>query len=57
LKDKIKEELADEVIYVLPLADTYEIDIKEIVSSKIETNNLKYPINKVKGSAKKYNEV
>ncbi len=45
------------MIYVLPLADTYEIDIKEIVSSKIETNNLKYPINKVKGSAKKYNEV
>ena len=56
-KDKIKEELADVLIYALLLADAYELDITEIVSSKIETNNLKYPINKAKGSTKKYNEM
>lgn len=56
-KDKIKEELADVLAYALLLANEYGLDITEIVSAKIEANNLKYPIYKVKGSAKKYSEI
>lgn len=55
--EKIKEELADVFAYALLLANECGLDISEIVTSKIEANELKYPIEKVKGSAKKYNEI
>jgi NTP pyrophosphatase (non-canonical NTP hydrolase) len=54
--EKVKEELADVLAYALLLANECGLDVTEIVSAKIESNNLKYPINKAKGSAKKYNE-
>lgn len=54
--DKIKEELADIFAYALLLANECGLDVTEIVSSKIEANALKYPVDKSKGSAKKYNE-
>jgi NTP pyrophosphatase (non-canonical NTP hydrolase) len=56
-KEKIKEELADVLAYALLLANECGLDIAEIVSAKIEANNLKYPVHKIKGCAKKYNEI
>ena len=56
-KNKIKEELADVLIYALLLAEKYNLDIKKIISDKLDKNSQKYPINKVKGSARKYNEL
>jgi NTP pyrophosphatase (non-canonical NTP hydrolase) len=56
-KDKIKEELADVIAYAFLLANECGLDVSEIVSSKIEANNLKYPIEKAKGSSKKYDEI
>lgn len=56
-KDKIKEELADVLAYAFLLAHECGLDVTEIVSAKIEANNLKYPIEKAKGSAKKYNDI
>jgi NTP pyrophosphatase (non-canonical NTP hydrolase) len=55
--DKIKEELADVLAYAFLLANECGLDVAEIVSAKIESNNLKYPVDKAKGSAKKYNEI
>lgn len=55
--EKIKEELADVFSYSLLLADKLNIDIEEIVLKKIKLNAEKYPIEKSKGSAKKYNEL
>ena len=55
--EKIKEELADVMNYGFMLADRYHIDIKEICLDKIKKNAEKYPVNKAKGSAKKYNEL
>jgi NTP pyrophosphatase (non-canonical NTP hydrolase) len=55
--EKIKEELADVFAYAILLANECGLDVSEIVASKIEANELKYPIEKVKGSAKKYNEI
>jgi len=43
--------------YALLLAETYGLDVKQIVLDKIETNQKKYPISKAKGSAKKYTEL
>jgi NTP pyrophosphatase (non-canonical NTP hydrolase) len=55
--DKIREELADVLNYAFQLADKYDLDIKEIMLEKIRRNAEKYPVEKAKGSAKKYNEL
>ncbi|MBK9793175.1 MAG: nucleotide pyrophosphohydrolase [Sphingobacteriales bacterium] len=55
--DKVKEELADVFAFAFLLADKYKFDVKEIVLEKIKKNGEKYPIDKAKGTAKKYNEL
>lgn len=55
--DRIKEELADVFAYAFLLADKYSLDVEEIVLDKIKKNALKYPTDKSKGTAKKYNEL
>jgi len=52
----IKEEIGDIFIYLLAFCDKLEIDHKECAFEKLEINKNKYPIKKVKGSSKKYNE-
>lgn len=55
--EKIKDELADVFSFAFLLAYKYKLDVKEIVLDKISKNAQKYPIDKSKGSAKKYNEL
>ena len=55
--NKIKEELADVFAYAFLMADKYGLDVKEIILEKIKENSEKYPIEKSKGTAKKYNEL
>lgn len=55
--EKVREELADVFAYALLLADRYGFDVKQIVLEKIAKNALKYPLEKAKGTAKKYNEL
>ena len=52
----IEEELADIQIYLIRLADKLNINLIDAVHNKIEVNERKYPADKVKGSAKKYDE-
>jgi len=56
-KEKVKEELADVFSFAFLLAERYQFDVKEIVLEKIQRNAEKYPIEKAKGTAKKYNEL
>jgi NTP pyrophosphatase (non-canonical NTP hydrolase) len=56
-KDKVKEELADILAFAFLLADKYDLDIKEIMLDKIKQNGEKYPVDKAKGTAKKYDEL
>ena len=56
-KEKIKEELADVLNYCILMADVCGLDMDEIVQEKIRCNNEKYPVDKAKNSAKKYNEL
>jgi len=56
-KEKVKEELADVIAYALLLAEKYEFDVKAILLEKIKKNGEKYPVEKAKGTAKKYNEL
>ena len=55
--EKLKEELADVLTFSFLLAEKYGLDIKDIIESKISQNAEKYPVEKAKGSAKKYNEL
>ena len=54
--DEVAFEMADIYIYLTRLASKLEIDLPHYVDEKIEINENRYPIDKVKGSAKKYNE-
>lgn len=56
-QDEIREELADVFAYAFLLADHYDFDVKQIVLEKIAKNAQKYPVEKSKGSAKKYTEL
>ena len=55
--EKVKEELADVLAYAFLLAAKYDFDVRHIVLEKIARNAEKYPVDKAKGSAKKYNEL
>ena len=55
--EKVKEELADVFNYALMMAGKYNLDVPQIIREKIAKNAEKYPVEKAKGSAKKYNEL
>ncbi len=55
--ERIKEELADILSFSFLLAEKYGFDIKEIILEKIKLNGQKYPVDKAKGTAKKYDEL
>jgi NTP pyrophosphatase (non-canonical NTP hydrolase) len=55
--EKVKEELADIFSFAFLLANKYGFDVKKIVLDKIQINDKKYPVEKAKGTAKKYNEL
>lgn len=54
--ENISDEIADVQLYLVRLADKVGIDIGSAVDKKIEKNEFKYPVDKVKGSSKKYSE-
>ena len=54
--DKVSEELADVFCYAFQIAEKYNLDVKEIVMKKLAKNAEKYPVEKAKGVATKYNE-
>ena len=53
----VKEELADVIVYCQNLMDKLEIDADEIINMKMTMNEAKYPVEKAKGSNKKYTEL
>ena len=56
-EEKLKEELADILSFCFYLAHKHDLDINEIIADKIDKNNNKYPVEKAKGTAKKYTEL
>lgn len=53
---EVGEELADTLVYLVRLADKLDIDLIKAAKNKIEINEQKYPVEKTRGSAKKYTE-
>lgn len=50
----VKEELADVLVYCQDLLDELGLDEDEIVNMKMNQNEAKYPVEKAKGKADKY---
>ena len=55
--EKVKEELADVFSFAFLLAEKYGFDVKEIILDKIKSNGMKYPVEKAKGTSKKYTDL
>lgn len=53
----VEEELADVLLYLVRLADQLDVDLAAAARGKIARNADKYPIDKAKGSARKYTEL
>jgi NTP pyrophosphatase (non-canonical NTP hydrolase) len=54
---QVREEIGDVMIYLTRLADKLGINPVEAAFEKLEVNRAKYPVDKSKGSAKKYTEL
>ncbi len=52
-----KEEIADVLIYLVRLADQLGIDPLAAAREKLEANERKYPVDKARGTARKYTEL
>ena len=55
--EHVKEELADVIVYCRDMLDKLSLDVDEIVNAKMEKNEKKYPVDKAKGKATKYDKL
>ena len=53
----VKEELADVMVYCIDMLDKLKLDADEIINAKMDKNEAKYPVEKARGNAKKYNQL
>lgn len=56
-RERLSEELADVFAFALLLAEKHKLDVRTIVLDKIRKNAEKYPVQKARGSARKYDEL
>lgn len=55
-REQVSDELADILFFVLRFSERSGIDLKQALESKLEKNRAKYPVEKARGSNKKYDE-
>ena len=55
--EHVKEELADVLVYCRNMLDVLDLDEDDIVNAKMERNEKKYPVEKAKGNAAKYDKL
>ena len=55
--DHVREELADVLVYARNLLDKLQLDEDEIINQKMTKNEQKYPVDKSRGIAKKYDQL
>ena len=56
-REHVKEELADVIVYCVDMLDKLGLDVDEIVNANMAKNEAKYPVEKAKGSAAKYDQL
>jgi NTP pyrophosphatase (non-canonical NTP hydrolase) len=55
-REQLEDELADVAVYLSYLCHDLGVDIEQAIAKKMQKNADKYPVDKVKGRADKYNE-
>ena len=55
--EAVRHELADVLLYLVRLADKLDVDLLAAARAKLELNALKYPVDKARGSSRKYTEL
>ena len=55
--NEVREELADVIVYCVDMLDKLKLDADEIINAKMDKNEAKYPVDKARGNAKKYNKL
>ena len=53
----MREELADVLVYCQNMLDKLDLDEDEIVNAKMSKNEAKYPVDKARGKADKYDKL
>jgi dCTP diphosphatase len=53
----VEQELADVLLYLVRLADRLDVDLAAAARAKIVRNAAKYPVEKARGSSRKYDEI
>jgi NTP pyrophosphatase (non-canonical NTP hydrolase) len=53
----VEEEMADVLLYLVRLADKLDVDLERAARSKILRNAEKYPVERARGSSRKYDEL
>jgi NTP pyrophosphatase (non-canonical NTP hydrolase) len=56
-KEDIEDELADVLFFLLRFSQRFDIDLAQALVKKIEKSEKKYPVDKAKGSNKKYSKL
>ncbi len=56
-RERLSDEMADIFYWLLLMSHDWQIDLGTSLLKKLEKNNDKYPVARVRGSAKKYNEL
>ena len=57
MQQKLREECADVLLYLLLVAERAGIDLQAAAAEKIKINDAKYPVEKARGTATKYNKL
>ena len=55
--ERLKEELADVLMYAILLAEKHQLNLDEVIQEKLTQNNQKYPVQKARGNATKYDKL
>jgi NTP pyrophosphatase (non-canonical NTP hydrolase) len=53
----VEEEMADVLLYLVRLADRLDVDLEQAARAKLARNAEKYPVEKARGSSRKYDEL
>ncbi|HSB79839.1 MAG TPA: nucleotide pyrophosphohydrolase [Candidatus Methylomirabilis sp.] len=56
-RKRVGEEMADVLILLISLADAMGLDLLEAAWAKLQENARKYPVDRARGNAKKYDEL
>ena len=56
-KQNVEDELADVIVYCIHMADSLGVNVEDIINKKMDKNEKKYPVEKAKGTSKKYTEL